>query len=115
MSKCEGTDSDAAMENRQLREAILDDKRVTQLYCKYKVELADGGIGVVVLDDQHAREHIRHCLNSMKKFRSYKPRKVVEEVSYLTRYQHHFMLLVHVGQRNSKRRLVPREQRTTLI
>ncbi len=76
MSRCEGTDPDAAMQNRKLRETIIEDKRVTQLYCKYEVELADGGIGVVVLDAVHAREHIRHCLNSMKKFGTYKPRKL---------------------------------------
>ena len=45
----------------------MQDKRVVQHFCRYKLD-GDDGVGAVVLDYNHAVDQVRHCLNSMKKF-----------------------------------------------
>ena len=77
MTKCEGTSKEEALLNRQKREALVQDKRVVQHFCRYKL---DGDDGVVVLDYNHAVDHVRHCLNSMKKFGSFTTIKVESKV-----------------------------------
>lgn len=79
MTKCEGTTKEEAMVNREKREALVKDKRVMQHFCKYEVNCEDG-VGVVVLDYNHAINHVRHCLNSMKKFGTFATVKVEPEV-----------------------------------
>ena len=64
MAMCEGTSQEQAMVNRERREALVKDKRVVAHFCTYDLE-CEGG--VVLLDYNHAVDHVRHCLNSVKK------------------------------------------------
>ena len=66
MTKCEGTTKDRALCNREKREALVRDERVLKLFCEYTLE-TERGEGVVLLDYNHAVDHVRHCLNSMNK------------------------------------------------
>lgn len=70
MTKCEGTMKEEAMVNRAKREELVKDRRVVQHFCQYELEM-ENGVGVVVLNYNHAVDHVRHCLNSMKKFGSF--------------------------------------------
>lgn len=79
MTKCEGTTKEEALLNRQKREELVKDKRVVQHFCHYKLEDKDG-VGAVILDYNYAVDHVRHCLNSMKKFGSFAPVKVESKV-----------------------------------
>ena len=79
MTKFEGTSKEQAMVNRERREALVKDKRVVEHLCDYDLECEDG---VVLLDYNYAVDHVRHCLNSMKKFGSFSTVKV--EVCLIT-------------------------------
>ena len=79
MTKCEGTTKEQALRNREKREALVRDQRVKKLFCEYTLE-TESGKGVVLLDYNHAVDHVRHCLNSMK-FGSFATIKVEQEVS----------------------------------
>lgn len=79
MTKCEGTTKEQALRNREKREALVRDERVKKLFCEYTLE-TESGKGVVLLDYNHAVDHVRHCLNSMKKFGSFATIKVEQEV-----------------------------------
>ena len=80
MTKCEGTTKEQALHNREKREALVRDERVKKLFCEYTLE-TESGKGVVLLDYNHAVDHVRHCLKSMKKFGSFATIKVEQEVS----------------------------------
>lgn len=62
-SRCEGTTKDQAVQNKKLRTGLAGDEHVTKLLGTYVIK----GKGFVVLDHSHVMEHIRNCLNSMKK------------------------------------------------
>ena len=57
----------------------MQDKRVVQHFCRYKLD-GDDGVGAVVLDYNHAVDHVCHCLNSMKKFGLFTTVKVESKV-----------------------------------
>lgn len=59
---------------------LLEMKGSKKLFCEYTLE-TESGKGVVLLDYNHAVDHVRHCLNSMKKFGSFATIKVEQEVS----------------------------------
>ena len=85
MTKCEGTTKEQALCNREKREALVRDERVVKCFCEYTLE-TERGEGVVILDYNHAVDHVRHCLNSMKKFGSFATIKVEQEVSACHQY-----------------------------
>ena len=85
MTKCEGTTKEQVLCNREKREALVRDERVTKCFCEYTLE-TERGEGVVLLD----YNHVRHCLNS-KKFGSFATIKVEQEVSACHRYSTNFV------------------------
>lgn len=71
MSKSQGTSQEDAIANREIRESILKEPYIKRLYCVYTIKDNGAMLGKVQLNEQHARDHIRHCLNSMRKFGTY--------------------------------------------
>ena len=78
MTKCEGT---TRKPYATARRTLVRDERVMKLFCEYTLETRQRGKGVVLLDYNHAVDHVRHCLNSMKKFGSFATIKVEQEVN----------------------------------
>ena len=58
-----GTTTEDAGKNRELRTAILNDPRVTQHFKVFKLETGE----TVTLGDIKASNHVRHCVNEMKR------------------------------------------------
>ena len=65
-SRCEGTTKEDAILNMSLREEIVDSEEVKAFYRKYTLE--DGSI--VCLDSSMASEHVRQCINNLKRPRA---------------------------------------------
>ena len=77
MTRCEGTTAKQALANRKLRDTIVDDPSVKKLFHVY--EFSEG---TVTLDHNHAYQHVRNCINSMKKARTYMPSHVKVEAHH---------------------------------
>lgn len=65
-SRCEGTTKEEAILNMSLREGIVNSEEVKSFYRKYTLE--DGNI--VCLDAALASEHVRQCINDLKRPRA---------------------------------------------
>ena len=57
MTKCEGT---TRKPYATARRALVKDERVMKLFCEYTLETRQRGKGVVLLDYNHAVDHVRH-------------------------------------------------------
>ena len=63
MQKCEGTSTEQALSNQAIRDRLTNHSDVVALYTTCTLE--DGSI--VRIDKQLAFEHVRTCMNILKK------------------------------------------------
>lgn len=62
-SKCEGTTVLDATKNKELRHAIISNPKVTQHFKEFRLETGE----TVTLGETRAGNHLRHCINEMKR------------------------------------------------
>ena len=68
MTRCEGSSAKQALANRRLRDGIVTDPQVTKLFHVYTLDE-----GTVAINHNRAYEHVRNCINTMKKAKTYMP------------------------------------------
>ena len=76
MTRCEGTSAKQALANRRLRDNIVADPQVTRLFHVYTLNE-----GKVTIDHNRAYEHVRNCITSMKKAKTYMPSHAIKAES----------------------------------